>query len=306
MERWIITLVLSFFSGVVANAQTPDWSVNENDFEHTMTIVGFLNIDGNNLSSINDKVGAFVNGVSRGTTNLIYVPTKDRYYAYLTIFSNSNEETVNFKVYDAANNEILDIAKTISFEINAHYGNLGQAYSFASPTLNNEASILNFSFKDVVVHNRIINGNEMTLYIDEGLNITNLNAVFELSNGAKLFMNSSAIESENNVLDFSTPLLFQVLSEDESKIEQWIIAVDYNGAVGNFTFYKMDAVCYKGGAIKIMSPENGNNVTLLKGQIAYATKTISNGEVIFNNLEIGEYLVKINGIEKQIFINLKE
>ena len=306
MGKNIITLVLCFFLGIYANAQAPDWSVNENEFEYTMSFVAFLNVDGTNLSSTNDMVGAFVNGVSRGTTNLIYVASKDRYYAYLTIFSNLDGETIEFKVYDASNNQILDIPKTINFEINGHYGNLGQAFSFASPTLNNEAAILNFNFKDIVIQNRTINGYEMTLYVEDGLNVSALNAIFELSDGAKLHMGSTVIESENNVLNFSTPLQFQVLSEDESKLESWTIAVGFNGAVGNVSFYKKDAVCYNGGAIKITSTESGSNVSLLKDQVGYATKTINNGEVTFNDLETGDYLVKVNGIEKQILINLKE
>lgn len=306
MGKKIITVVLSFVLGIYANAQAPDWSVNENEFEYTMSFVAFLNIDGSNLASTNDMVGAFVDGESRGTTNLIYVASKDRYYAYLTIFSNLDGETIEFKIYDAANNQVIDIPKTINFEINGHYGNLGQAFSFASPTLNNEAEILNFNFKDIVIQNRTINENEMTLYVEDGLNVTALNAIFELSYGAKLLMASVIIESENNSLNFSTPLQFQVLSEDESKLESWTISVGFNGAVGNVSFYKMDAVCYNGGAIKITSTESGSNVVLLKDEIDYASKTINNGEATFNNLETGDYLVKVNGIEKQILINLKE
>ena len=97
-----------------------------------------------------------------------------------------------------------------------------------------------------------------------------------------------------------------MFSEDESQLEVWNIEVNYNNAPGSFSFYKMDAVCYARGAIKITSTESGSNVTLLKDNIDYATKTISNGEVTFNNLETGDYLVQVNGIEKQILINLKE
>jgi hypothetical protein len=62
-----------------------NWTVNENNYQYTMTLLGFLNSDGNGLVNLNDKV-AFVNGECRGVTNVIYVVSEKRYCAYLTVF----------------------------------------------------------------------------------------------------------------------------------------------------------------------------------------------------------------------------
>jgi hypothetical protein len=306
MKRRTIELVICFLVGTLSYGQAPNWSVNENNFEYSMTLVAFVNIEGDNLSSTSDMVGAFSNGELRGGTKLTYVSNKDRYYAYLTIFSNTDTETINFQVYNSVTDKIVDINKTINFEVSAHYGDLVQAYSFANPSLNSGVEIVNFEFKNVFTNNRTTSENNMTLYADNGQNLESLNAVFELSTGARLLKGGAVVVSGNNALDFSSPIAFQVISEDESNLEEWTITVSYNADIGDVTLYKKNAVCYKGGAIKVASTVSGSEVTLFKDLTAYAAQNIVNGETIFTNLESGNYTVKINSFEKAIIINLKE
>ncbi len=306
MKRIIISAVICFFMGITVYAQTPTWSVNENDFEYNMSFVAFLNIDGVTLSSTNDMIGAFVNDECRGVTNLIYVPSKDRYYAYFNVFSNTSGEAISFKVYDSTNDKVVDISKTVNFQINALFGDIAQAFSFASPELNSEAELVSFNFKDVTISNRINNGNEMTLYIENSQDISALIPVFELSPGAQLYHNGTLLTSDNNVLDFTSTQTFDVISQDESVFNRWQITVKYNAAIGDLTFYKKDAVCYNGGAIKVVASQNGTTVVVLKDQSEFATQQINNGEALFSNLSVGNYLLKVNGLEKEIEINLKE
>ena len=100
MTRRLFFMVLLLLLFTKSFAQAPNWVVNGNSFQYSMTIVGFLTMDGVTLSSNNDKVAAFVNGQCRGVTNLIYVASQKGYYAYLTVFSNVNGEIVNFKIYN--------------------------------------------------------------------------------------------------------------------------------------------------------------------------------------------------------------
>ena len=112
MKR-IINVIIFFLIGISVYGQVPTWSVNENDFEYTMSFVAFLNIDGVNLTSTNDMVAAFAGTECRGVTNLVYVPSKNRYYAYFNVFSNTNGESLSFKVYDATNDKVVDIAISV-------------------------------------------------------------------------------------------------------------------------------------------------------------------------------------------------
>lgn len=147
-------------------------------------------------------------------------------------------------------------------------------------------------------------GNQITLDIDNNENVTALNAIFDLSLGAKLFLGTTHQISGSNSIDFSNPVQFQVLSEDQSVLKQWEVIV--NLSLGSATYYKKDAVCYEGGVIKVLFTENNQEVVLSKSDIPYATQSISNGETIFNNLEAGDYKVKVGGNVKEITIKLKE
>lgn len=57
MKKRIIDMLVFMLIGFYAFGQAPNWTVNENNFEYTMTLVAFVTIDGNNLSSTNDLVG---------------------------------------------------------------------------------------------------------------------------------------------------------------------------------------------------------------------------------------------------------
>lgn len=307
MKKIVNILVAMLLFTTVANAQDPNWTVAENNFEYTMSFVAFVNIDGTTLSSENDKVGAFVNNELRGASNLIFAPSNGRYYAYLTVFSNTNDEVVSFKVYDSNADQVVDISETTNFAINAHQGDLFQAYSIASPALNNEADLLDFGLEGTTVNSVVFNDQEIVLYVNTGVDLSALNATFQLSEGAQLFVDSTLETSGSNSLDFTNPIICAVRSEDESQVKNWVVSVQ-NSAIsgGDLIYYKKDAVCYQGGEIKVEYNTPGVEVQLLASESVIATQTIVNGKAIFTNLEVGSYVVRTEAVDKEIVINLKE
>jgi len=304
MKNYTYSVFVLFFIGISAFGQTENWLVEENDFQYTMSFVAFANVDGVQLSSKDDKVAAFVNGECRGVTNLTYVQSEDKYYVYLTVFSNENGETINFKVFDKTNNKVKEIEQTSKFEINEHYGNLFQAYSVSNPVLNEEAEILTFDFEGDISNYVVFEGSQIIVFVDNGLNTSNLNTLFSLSSGAQLFVNGVLQDSGNTSIDFSDTNEFQVRSQDQSVLKTWVVNV--SNAIEDVTFYKKDAVCYADGAIKLLSSVHNSKATLTKDGATHATQLVQNGEVLFNNLEIGTYVVKVGGNIKEIVINLKE
>ena len=301
MRNYIHIAILLFIISNTAFGQSPDWSVNENKFQYTMSFEGFINVDGKTLTSSNDKVAAFVNGECRGIASPIYVQTEKKYVVYLTVFSNTDNEIVNFKIYDAANNAVKNVEKTKVFENNKHYGDLFQSYSFASPALKSETEIIDFSLKDLKAA-KTIQGSQITLYAGKGTNVTTLNALFELSPGAKLFIGTTNKISGSNSIDFTNPVQFQILSEDQSVVKQWTVTVKLGSAV----FYKKDAVCYAGGVIKVLYDENEVKADLTKDGMKISSQNIQNGQAVFNDLQTGKYIVSVGGIDKEIVINQKQ
>jgi hypothetical protein len=304
MKNYIYSTVALFLISSSIFGQAPDWSVDENKYQYTMTFVGFLNSDGNRSANLNDKVAAFVNGECRGIANLTYVASEDRYYAYLTVFSNVNNETVSLKIYDSVKDVVKSIDKTMSFGINQHYGNLFQAYPFASPALQSGVEILDVNFTGVVKNNIVIAGSQITIHLNKGQDISSLNADFGLSPGAAVYIGTEKQISGANALNFSNPIVFNVLSEDQSTVKQWTVVV--KTATGNTTYYKKEAVCYEGGAIKVLFAVEEEEVVLSSVGILLNTQTINNGQAIFDNLNEGTYRVSVGGNFKEIIINLKK
>lgn len=301
MKNYIHITLLFFILSSTVFGQAPNWSVNENKFQYTMSFEGFLTVDGKTLTSPSDKLAAFVDGECRGIASPIYVASEKKYMVYLTVFSNTDNEVVSFKIYDAANNAIKNVEKTKVFENNKHYGDLFQSYSFASPSLKAESEIINFDFKDLKT-SKTITGSQITMYVSKGVNVSALNAVFELSPGAKLFIGTANKISGSNSIDFTNPVQFQVLSEDQSVIKQWTVTVK----LGSATFYKKDAVCYAGGVIKVLYDENNVQADLAKNGVKVASQNIQNGQAVFDNLEVGKYTVSIGSTNKEIVINQKQ
>ena len=278
-------------------AQAPNWEVNQNDFQYTMTFVGFLNIDGITLSSTNDKVAAFVNGECRGVTNLVYVASQKNYYAYLTIFSNVNGETIHFKIYNSVKNTVKDIVLTKTFVINQHIGNLFQAQSFANPALSTTAEISDFSFKDVVRKGILFDGAKIIVTLDKLQPVIALNSVFTLSTGATAYIGTAQQIAGANSTNFTNPVVYRVLSEDQSVLKEWTVSTQ-----PPIIYYRKNVVCYAKGAIKVVYPWDGASVALQFNGQTVASQTITNGETTFTNLNAGVYKVITLGVVKEINI----
>lgn len=235
MKKYFYKIVVILLLGVSVYGQSPNWVVNESQFQYTMSFVSFLNLDGTTLASTNDKVGAFVNGELRGATNLTYIASTDRYLAYLVVFSKTANETVTFKIYDSVNDRIVDVSQTVTFEIDRHYGNVFQAFSLASPALSNAADIINFNFTGAGVTNTTILNHQITIESNTFItqNLSNLNAIFTLSPGASLYNDINKLISGSNALNFTSSNTLHVLSEDESVLQEWTIEVVPETGSGN-------------------------------------------------------------------------
>jgi gliding motility-associated-like protein len=192
-----------------------------------MTLICQLNIDGQDLSNAEDKVAAFVNGQVRGVSSPSYVASADAYYTYMTIFSNNQQETISFRIYDSATATVRNIGLTIEFLVNQHIGTLFQSLSIASPRLSNQAEIVYFSFVGAAPNNIEIDGNNYTLYISNLVSKEFLVPEFTLSDGADMFINQQPQISRQEQIDFTNPVVFQVRSEDRSTLNTYTLNVEY-------------------------------------------------------------------------------
>ena len=206
-------------------AQTPSWSVDESLFEFSMTFVAKINIGGERLTSSSDLVGAFVGGQCRGVANPTYIASSDAYYVYLTVFGNTTGETITFKVYRADTNEEITISRTVDFESNQHIGSRFQSFSIAEPALRSVAELTSFGFNGQVADSLSISDDNISFFFVEDIDETQLTPNFTKSDGARVFIRQVEQTSGVGVRDFSSPVVYQIMSEDESVLNEVTISV---------------------------------------------------------------------------------
>jgi len=206
-------------------SQGPNWTVTPGNYQYSMSIVTFLHMDGKLLTDPADRIGAFVGTELRGVAAPIYVDVADRYLAYLTVYANTENEVISFQVYDHASNKTVTVSPTAIFKIDGQLGDVFQALSAASPVLQSGASLLTFGFTDVVpVKTEFTTaGVEITLEFDQSLD--GLKPEFTTSPGAKVYVERAIQQSGTVVVDFSNPVVYTVLSEDESALQDYTITV---------------------------------------------------------------------------------
>jgi hypothetical protein len=303
MKKRAIILLFFLVSFGRLVAQIPAWKVNESDYQYTMTFVAKLNVDGVPLTNSNDMVGAFVGTTCRGVSKLTYVASANSYFAYLIVLSNSPGEAITFNLYDSSKNKITKVTKTINFVATQNLGDLFQSYSIAEPALSNKAEIVSFDFLNINKVSSVISSGSVKLGISQGNPLTDLTPVYVLSNGARLYKNRTLQTSGTTSMNFSAPVTFEVLSEDESTLVSYTVEV--TPTLVPAVFYKKDVVCYEGGVIKVLFPIEKENVVLTKGGVTLSTQIINAGEALFSNLTEGTYQIRVGGNVKEIKINLK-
>ena len=221
----LFTLILAKAS--VGWAQ-PNWTVNESDFQYSMTLIARINVDGRMLENSNDRVGAFVNGQVRGVAAPSFVAAQNKYFTYLTIFSNQQGETINFQLFDASTNSTRSVEMTLRFVANKHTGSFFQSVSIADPPLNTAAAFEGFGFVNVPLNDSIIQPPNYTYYIPNIISKETLIPVFTLSDGATAHIDRRDQISGESQVDFTQPVIYQVLSEDQSTLNTYTFTIEHS------------------------------------------------------------------------------
>ena len=218
-------IVFTIFAAQAVNAQAPNWSVEVSNYQYSMTFTTFLNVNGNTLTSENDQVAAFVDGEIRGVSNVVYVSSAKKYVAYLTVYANTNSETIDFEIYNSANGTTIATTKTEVFKIDENKGGIFQSYSIASPALSGSAVFTSFKFLEVTEKSVTISEDNIAIVVPEDTDITSLTPVFTSSTNSKVFIARQAQESGTTSYDFTSKITYQVLSENEANFRSYEVAV---------------------------------------------------------------------------------
>ena len=114
--RSIYLIFILLLTSLNLFSQTPNWSVEASNFQYSMSVVAVLNIESSESRMLNDSLGAFVGSECRGVSSLQYVSSIDRYVSFLTIYSNSNPDTISLKVYQGSSKKIYNSPNKVNFK----------------------------------------------------------------------------------------------------------------------------------------------------------------------------------------------
>jgi hypothetical protein len=225
--RSVILLLLCFSITSQSFSQSPNWNLNTASYQYSMTFTCFLTHEGVSLISENDRVAAFVGNDVRGVASIVFIPSYQKYVAFLTVYANQNGETLNFKIFNSTNNTVVSVAKTETFVIDKNMGGVFQSYSIASPTLNNEAELISFGFYGVSIVSQTKSNNTIELVVPSGTDLSNLTPIFSSSSGASLYIENELQYSQQSSYDFSSGMAYTLVSEDQATLSNIQINVSH-------------------------------------------------------------------------------
>lgn len=122
----IIFLILMFMPFL---SKANHWQPDPYQFESNMTVTGVLHLDDIEQRNASIEIGAFYEGVCRGSSMVQYVESLDRYYIFMMIYG-YHGDSISFKCYDHNRNIELDmICKSfIEFKSNDIIGNASNPF----------------------------------------------------------------------------------------------------------------------------------------------------------------------------------
>ena len=88
---------------ISVTGEVPDWSVNPNRYENSMSVIGRLEILGVPVTDEDDLVAAFIDGECRGVAHPAYMERYDSYFVTIDIYGDDDaDKEVTFRAYDAS------------------------------------------------------------------------------------------------------------------------------------------------------------------------------------------------------------
>lgn len=120
-NNYITTLIILFVSCAKIAAQAPAWTVNPAAFSNSINITAQVYLDGNEENNGANLLGAFAGNELRGVASPTLILGKA--YYFLNVYSNVvTGETITFKVYLAATDDVHPALEETPFVKNAQLG----------------------------------------------------------------------------------------------------------------------------------------------------------------------------------------
>jgi hypothetical protein len=287
----------------------PDWSVVPTDYEFTMTVTGIAKMDCLESLDTNDIVAAFIGDEVRGVQRL-----RDFYdghlFAFMIVYDNAfSGHDVQFKIYDASNEVIIDALDQLTFQENQNEGSTEDPFIFnTTPGIDDVDLSSEFISPVLKAHDLATNlsafnesgeiTNSTFSWIDD--NLGSDNSWFTIQN------NALYIQVDASVIDHDT-LRLHLLATPESGCS---FDFPFQMVIGETTVSAKDVADLNSSAFQVYpNPTTGiiqwdkakpfELVTLydLQGRLAAEVHLDEGSTIDLHPLNAGVYLLRLHGNE---------
>jgi hypothetical protein len=193
----------------------------------------------------------------------------------LTVFSNTQGDTITFKLFNSKTGQVVDAVNKLAFKINEHIGSAFQTYRISSTKLSSESKLLSFGFSNasvdsIRVETNVTTGEKTNVYfIPQNTNKTSLVPTFSVSAAANVYVLEKPVVSGVTNFDFTTDKNFQIVSEDESSLTNFNVSVRNSISCADSSKYA--PVITKDISGNLNSSVNYNNIWYKDGQVIIDT-----------------------------------
>ena len=156
----ILSVVFFLLIFSYSYAALPDWSINTNDYEFSMSYTSIVIIDNQEARDTADRVSAWVGDEIRGVIKPFYLASLDRYYFLLLVYGNDTDEEIIFKFYDKSQDSIYTLTNTATFYPEESEGTFSTPYEFEKDQLTNTENNSEITEEDIVYQDSI----EVTIF----------------------------------------------------------------------------------------------------------------------------------------------
>lgn len=142
MKKVLLSLSLLLL-GFYAKAQYENyWEADSYLYANNMTVTGVICFNDEEQRSESLEIGAFCGNECRGSSIAVYEEILDRYFIYMMIYGEHNDE-IAFRCYDHKLNLELDLIQetSINFQVNAVIGGVVDPFIFSFQTYQYKISL---------------------------------------------------------------------------------------------------------------------------------------------------------------------
>lgn len=260
ITHFIILFVLPQIGVQIIFSQTPNWSVEANQYQFSKTILAKSSDEAlNDITDENDLISVWVNNEIRGVSESKLVG--DSYYYFLTVWSNSiGTDTLSFRFYDASEDEVIGLCTQFVFEDENQIGEPEKPY------------YLGYCNTEFTIENIEVVGTDSTLsfvdYLNQTVtvetygevNLDNLIIDFESVEATEIYIDGKSQNIGETANDFSESITY-TFENANGYTEEWIINVTNNVVNSTSSFEDSEISIYPTFVTERLHIKKGNNTT---------------------------------------------